>query len=50
MWGDDEGGEMVWDGGVSWGGIDGVDGCRGEGTGGSGVDGRTHLPWYCTEE
>ena len=34
MWGDDEGGEMVWDGRVRWGGVDGVDGCEGERAGG----------------
>lgn len=26
MWGNDEGGEMVWDGRVGWGGVDSVDG------------------------
>lgn len=31
--GDDEGGEMVWDGGVVGGCEDGVDGCKGLGSG-----------------
>lgn len=43
MWGDDEGGEMVWNGRVSWGCIDGVYGCKSERVGGSG-GGKANSP------